>query len=180
MLYKLIVLYLLNNTKESLTNSQVSEFIVDKGYTDFLTIQLVISELTDTKMIVSSQMRNRTFLTITADGIDTINCLRDRLSSAIQLDIITYLNQNRLNLKNDLSILAHYYPLKNGDYETELLLRTPDLWDVGGHPPVTWTDPRPVLQGCGGGGSALRNHQLRGETEGAARSAGGGTCSLGR
>ncbi|HOO79127.1 MAG TPA: DUF4364 family protein, partial [Lachnospiraceae bacterium] len=61
MLYKLIVLYLLNNTKESLTNSQVSEFIVDKGYTDFLTIQLVISELTDTKMIVSSQMRNRTF-----------------------------------------------------------------------------------------------------------------------
>ncbi|HPF29446.1 MAG TPA: DUF4364 family protein [Lachnospiraceae bacterium] len=123
MLYKLIVLYLLNNTKESLTNSQVSEFIVDKGYTDFLTIQLVISELTDTKMIVSSQMRNRTFLTITADGIDTINCLRDRLSSAIQLDIITYLNQNRLNLKNDLSILAHYYPLKNGDYETELIAR---------------------------------------------------------
>ena len=35
-LYKLIILYMLNKVDFPLTNSQISEFILDEGYTTYL------------------------------------------------------------------------------------------------------------------------------------------------
>ena len=44
--YKLIVLYMAKHSKETLTNSQISEFILDREYTDYFQLQKVLSELT--------------------------------------------------------------------------------------------------------------------------------------
>lgn len=38
-LYKLIVLYMLNKVKFKLTYAQISEFILEKEYTNFLTLR---------------------------------------------------------------------------------------------------------------------------------------------
>ena len=38
-LYKLIILYMLNQVDFPLTNSQISEFILDKGYTTYFKLQ---------------------------------------------------------------------------------------------------------------------------------------------
>ncbi len=43
--YKLIVLYMAKHSKETLTNSQISEFILDRDYTDYFQLQKVLSEL---------------------------------------------------------------------------------------------------------------------------------------
>ena len=47
--YKLIVLYMAKHAKETLTNSQISEFILDREYTDYFQLQKVLSELTETE-----------------------------------------------------------------------------------------------------------------------------------
>lgn len=52
-LYKLIVLYMLNRVTFPLTAAQVSDFILGKEYTNFLTLQQVINELTDAGMIAT-------------------------------------------------------------------------------------------------------------------------------
>ena len=44
-LYKLIILYMLNEVDFPLTNSQISEFILDEGYTNYFKLQLALSEL---------------------------------------------------------------------------------------------------------------------------------------
>ena len=44
-LYKLIILYMLDKVDFPLTNSQVSEFILDEGYTTYFKLQQAISEL---------------------------------------------------------------------------------------------------------------------------------------
>ena len=46
-LYKLIVLYMLDKVDFPLTTSQISEFILDKGYTTYFRLQETLSELTD-------------------------------------------------------------------------------------------------------------------------------------
>ena len=38
-LYKLIILYMLDKVDFPLTNSQISEFVLDKGYTDYFKLQ---------------------------------------------------------------------------------------------------------------------------------------------
>ena len=42
--YKLIVLYMLQNTENTLTNSQISEFILDREYTNYFHLQQAISD----------------------------------------------------------------------------------------------------------------------------------------
>ena len=56
-LYKLIVLYMLNRVTFPLTAAQVSDFILGKEYTNFLTLQQVINELTDAGMIATQSIR---------------------------------------------------------------------------------------------------------------------------
>ena len=45
--YKLIILYMLKKVDFPLTNSQLSEFFLDKGYTNYFTLQQVITELSE-------------------------------------------------------------------------------------------------------------------------------------
>ena len=42
-LYKLMILYLIEKVDFPLSNSQISEFILDKGYTNYFTVQLFMS-----------------------------------------------------------------------------------------------------------------------------------------
>ena len=74
-LYKLIILYMLDKVDFPLTNSQISEFVLDKGYTDYFKLQQALSELADGGLIlkmgkgrfifsgIKSQSQSRTILT---------------------------------------------------------------------------------------------------------------------
>ena len=88
-LYKLIVLYMLNRVTFPLTAAQVSDFILGKEYTNFLTLQQVINELTDAGMIATQSIRNRTHLSITPEGKETLNFFENRIGDTIKLDVGT-------------------------------------------------------------------------------------------
>ena len=108
-LYKLIVLYMLNRVNFPLTNAQVSDFILDREYTNYLTLQQVINELTDTRMITSQTIHNRTHLSITQDGRETLRFFQNRINHGIKEDIDTYFRENEYVLRNEVSVLADYY-----------------------------------------------------------------------
>ena len=57
-LYKLIILYMLDKVNFPLSNAQLSEFILEKEYTDYFTVQQAISELVETKLIRVETVRN--------------------------------------------------------------------------------------------------------------------------
>lgn len=59
-LYKLIILYMLDKVDFPLTNSQISEFVLDKGYTDYFKLQQALSELADGGLILKESTHNRT------------------------------------------------------------------------------------------------------------------------
>ena len=101
-LYKLIVLYMLNRVTFPLTAAQVSDFILGKEYTNFLTLQQVINELTDAGMIVTQSIRNRTHLSITPEGKETLNFF---------------------TLRNEVSVLGDYYKSTSGEYEAHLVAK---------------------------------------------------------
>lgn len=119
-LYKLIILYILKEAKYPLTNSQVSEYVVGKGYTDFLTFQLSISELSETELITADKKQNRTYLSLTEEGLNTLECLKYRISSLIKEDIQTYLWQNQGTLSNDNAIQSKVTELDENRFSVEL------------------------------------------------------------
>lgn len=119
-LYKLIVLYMLNRVTFPMTTAQVSDFILGRDYTNFLTLQQVINELTDARLISPETIRNRTHLSITAEGRETLNFFQNRISEAIKQDIDAYFRENEYSLRNEVSVLGDYYKSTSGEYEAHL------------------------------------------------------------
>lgn len=110
-LYKLIILYMLDNLDFPLTNSQISEFILDKGYTDYFTLQQTIYDLEGSELIVSENIRNSTRYTITNSGQETIAMFESKLSFAIKEDIQHFFEEKKYQLRKEIDILADYYPV---------------------------------------------------------------------
>lgn len=126
-LYKLIVLYMLNKVTFPLTTAQISDFILEKEYTNFLTLQTVFSELSETGLASSKTILNRTQLLITEEGRSTLNYFENRISDTIKTEVRDYLKAHRLELRNESSVIGNYYKLVNGDYEAELIIKEKDI-----------------------------------------------------
>lgn len=114
---------MLNRVTFPLTTAQVSDFILDKEYTNFLTLQQVLNELTDAEMISTRSIRNRTHLGITDEGKETLEFFRNRISDAIKNDIDTYFRENEISLRNEVSVLGDYYKSTSGEYEAHLVAK---------------------------------------------------------
>lgn len=122
-LYKLIILYMLNRVNFPLTKSQLGDFMLEKEYTNFLTLQQVISELIEARLIKAQSIRNRTHLSVTEEGRDTLVFFENRLSDTIKKDIETYLQEHELAMRNEVSVMGDYYKSTSGEYEAHLVAK---------------------------------------------------------
>lgn len=122
-LYKLIILYMLNRVTFPMTKAQVGDFILEKEYTNFLTLQQVISELIDADLIHAHSIRNRTHLAITDEGRQTLQFFGNRISEAIKQDINLYFSENEMALRNEVSVTGDYYKSTSGEYEAHLIAK---------------------------------------------------------
>jgi len=119
-LYKLIVLYMVNRVDFPLTRAQVDTFILDREYTTYLTLQQAMSELLEINLIATNTIRNRTMLSLTEEGKQTLTLLSNQLPDAIKHDIDEYLRENSLELRNETSVTADYKKLAHKGYEITL------------------------------------------------------------
>lgn len=116
-LYKLIVLYMLDQVSFPLTTSQISEFILEQGYTSYFTLQKALSELVDSGLLVTESTHNRTLYHLTDDGKDAIHYFRNRISEELKNDIQLYLREKLLELKEDSSAKVDFWQKPNGEYQ---------------------------------------------------------------
>lgn len=122
-LYKLIILYMLDRVNFPLTSAQISEFILEKEYTNFLTLQQAISELTEAGLITTQTIGNRTHLISTPEGLNTLSFFENRISDAIKKEINLFFKENEMELRNEVSILADYYKSTTGEYDAHLIAK---------------------------------------------------------
>lgn len=126
-LYKLIVLYMLDRVTFPLTKAQVGNFILEKEYTNFMTLQQVIAELIDADLVDAKSNRNRTHLVITDEGRETLSFFENRIGDSIKEDISAFFSDNEMEMRNEVSILSDYYKAVSGEYEAHLLAKEKDV-----------------------------------------------------
>lgn len=114
---------MLNRVDFPLTRNQISDFILEKEYTNFLTLQQAISELLDAFMIQGKSSSNRTLLAITDEGKETLEYFENRIGDGIKEDICAYLSVNKFALRNESSVQSNYYKSTQGEFEVELLAK---------------------------------------------------------
>jgi hypothetical protein len=118
---------MLDKVSFKLSYSQISGFILEKEYTNFLTLQQVISDLQDAELIKTDAMMNRTFFSITQEGQETLKYFGNRISDTIKQEIDNFLTEKHLELKNEASITANFYKSTSGEYEAELIAKEKEI-----------------------------------------------------
>jgi predicted transcriptional regulator len=71
---------MLNKVDFPLTTSQISEFVLDKGYTTYFKLQEAISELTQSELIRTETTHNRTLYHLTESGAETIHYFSNKIT----------------------------------------------------------------------------------------------------
>ena len=106
---------MLDNLDFPLTNSQISEFFVNHGYTSYFHLQQAINELADSEFIRGETIRNTTNYHLTDAGKEALSMFKE--------DIMDYFAQKKYQLRREVDITADYQPLKKGEYMVQAQIK---------------------------------------------------------
>ncbi|MBO5261010.1 MAG: DUF4364 family protein [Coprococcus sp.] len=122
-LYKLIILYMLDRVDFTLTNSQITDFILEKGYTGYFTIQESLGGLVDSKYVFVSSIRGTSHFKITDKGEEALSLLENRIPYAIKKDILDYFEKEKFNLRKETEIWSDYCLDSNNEYTVSCVIK---------------------------------------------------------
>ena len=114
---------MLKNSSAPLTNAQITEFVLEKEYTDYITLQQAIGELIDSELIRLEESKSGTFYHLTAQGEETLSYFKDKISEGIVEDMNNYIKSHSLAIINNASIIADYYKAADLGYDVCLRIR---------------------------------------------------------
>lgn len=131
-IYKLIVLYMLDNSEAPLTNSQISEFILDREYTNYFHLQQAVSELVEADLLEKQVTSNTSYYHITEEGRTTLSYFQEELSTDIRKEVKDYLKTNGCDTAEQIMTPADYYTTAQGGYTVrcQLIEKTTSLVDL--------------------------------------------------
>ncbi len=122
-LYKLIILYMLNKVNFPLTNSQISTFFLEKEYTNYFNLQQAISDLIDAGFIKMETIRNISYYSNTAQGDETLGYFSSQIPNGIVSDIISYISENKYELRNEVGTVSDYFKSTGGEYTVHCMVK---------------------------------------------------------
>lgn len=125
-LYKLMILYLIKRVDFPLSNSQISEFVLDKGYTNYFTLQRAFHELEEEDMLRVKQIRNMSHYALSEEGSEAIEMFEYQIPNSIKDDIFQFLEEKEYELRKEASVEADFFPAKGDEYTVSLKIREKD------------------------------------------------------
>ena len=109
-LYKLMILFMLDNLDFPLTNSQLSEFFVNHGYTSYFHLQQAISELVESEFVRTETIRNTTNYHLMESGKEALSMFHTQISEPIKKDILDYFAEKKYQLRKEVEMCIRDRP----------------------------------------------------------------------
>lgn len=123
-LYKIMILYMLDRIDSyTLTNTDVLDFIVSKGYTNAFNVHESLSELLDKGFISVNMIRNTAHYQITSEGEEALFYFENRIPNTIKQEILEYFKSIKKQLKNESEIYADYKINESGEYTVMCIIK---------------------------------------------------------
>ena len=112
-LCKLMVLYLLKRMR-TLTNAQISDFMLASGYADYFSLQKEFSELVESGLISQYVHNHSSHFQISEEGEVSLAALSSELTNSAREEMDAYLKENAGKLGREVAATADYYEFADG------------------------------------------------------------------
>ena len=100
-IYRMTILAMLDKVDFPLSSTQISNFFLEKDYTDYFTVQQILSGLLESELIRKENTHNSTRYSITGAGRETLKILSDKLNKDILEDLKNFFQENKIKYKNE-------------------------------------------------------------------------------
>ena len=115
-LYKIIILFMVEKVNFPLSNSQITNFFLEHGYTTYFHIQETINDLLESKFLKEKKQGSSICYQLTEDGLTTLSLYEKNVSDQIRLEVNSYLKENGHEMRNENSVVAEYYRTPDQEY----------------------------------------------------------------
>ena len=117
---KLLVLYVIDSLKHPITNTQLTEIILENNFINYFTLQQYISELVSSDFLRYETVNEKNLIHITEKGNSTLSFFSDRISSIKKKIIDDYLLSIADSIKKELTIHSNYTLGKDNSFIVDL------------------------------------------------------------
>ena len=124
---KLLLLYVINEIKLSVSNNQLTQIILENNFINYFTLQQYISELVVSNFLEYIETNQKHRLIITNEGVRTLNLFINRISNTKKETIDGYLRKQMDNIKKEITITSDYTIEKENNFIVDLKAMENDL-----------------------------------------------------
>lgn len=117
---KLLVLYVTDSLKHPITNTQLTEIILENNFINYFTLQQYISELIASDFLRYETVNEKKLIRITEKGTNTLSFFSDRISPIKKKIIDDYLLSIVDSIKKELTIYSDYTLGKDDSFIVDL------------------------------------------------------------
>ena len=118
--HKLLILYVLEKANMDLTNSQITQVILETEVMNYFSLQQFLSQLMDANFLKIYEDSNKEYYTLTQKGIETLNYFLSRIPSQITEKLDEYIKLNKENLLADTQVKSSFVKQSDNEYIVNL------------------------------------------------------------
>lgn len=107
-MYRVMILYMLDQAEYPLTNTQITGFMIEMEYTDYFTVQQCLSDLLHSELITAQSTQSSTRYFLTEEGSEALGFFREKISKGTRQDIRDYLRENHCTIREESTLQADY------------------------------------------------------------------------
>jgi predicted transcriptional regulator len=112
---KLIVLYILDEIDFPLTNTQITNIVLENNIINYFSLQESIAELEQTDLLKKEESEQKIDYQPTEIGLKTLNMFQSKIPKSVRTTISEYISSNKDRIKKESEIQADF--IKKNDHE---------------------------------------------------------------
>lgn len=113
---KLLLLYIFNNVQLPLSNTLITEIVLENNLLNYFQLQQYLSELVDSGFLKLEKENKKQLYNLTTAGKSVLQYFENRISSSKKEILKSYLKSRSEILKKEVEITADYFPGDDDDY----------------------------------------------------------------
>ncbi len=117
---KLVLLYVFDKFDIPVTNTQLTEFVMENDLLNYFLLQQFLSELVEAALVEYTDNQDQNYYLITEKGKSTLKYFKDRLIIDLTEIIDSAVEKKKRMLLKDTQISATYIKKSKNDYIVEL------------------------------------------------------------
>jgi predicted transcriptional regulator len=123
---KLLLLYIFDKIAMPISNSYITQIILENNLINYFSLQQYLSELAESGFIEDIKEDKRHLLAITSLGKDTLQFFINRIPEKKMQLIDAYLNLHMNSIKKDIEVVSEYEPCVDNKFMVTLKLKSGD------------------------------------------------------